>query len=120
MIISPDENIVRNGNIKIGDLSFEEVEKLKYLGATVTNINDTREEIKRRINKPTLPAPVETAAPTYKRSYGNGLAFLGIRQGKASDQTIHITIKRGISSFRKPRSDRLLPPGKARYSILYE
>ncbi|KAJ4440235.1 hypothetical protein ANN_08374 [Periplaneta americana] len=44
------ENIVRNGNIKIGDLSFEGVEKFKYLGATVTNINDTREEIKRRIN----------------------------------------------------------------------
>ncbi|KAJ4450642.1 hypothetical protein ANN_02071 [Periplaneta americana] len=37
-------------NIKIGDLSFEEVEKFKYLGATVTNINDTQEEIKRRIN----------------------------------------------------------------------
>ncbi|KAJ4426618.1 hypothetical protein ANN_26416, partial [Periplaneta americana] len=45
-----DKNIVRNGNIKIGNLSFEEVEKLKYLGATVTNINDTREEIKHRIN----------------------------------------------------------------------
>ncbi|KAJ4438990.1 hypothetical protein ANN_14945 [Periplaneta americana] len=50
MIISRDHNIVRNGTIKIGDLSFEEVEKFKYLGATVTNINDTREEIKRRIN----------------------------------------------------------------------
>ncbi|KAJ4436489.1 hypothetical protein ANN_16520 [Periplaneta americana] len=50
MIMSRDENIVRNGNIKIGNLSFEEVEKFKYLGATVTNINDTREEIKRRIN----------------------------------------------------------------------
>ncbi|KAJ4426785.1 hypothetical protein ANN_26584 [Periplaneta americana] len=50
MIMSRDQNIVRNGNIKIGDLSFEEVEKCKYLGATVTNINDTREEIKRRIN----------------------------------------------------------------------
>ncbi|KAJ4451247.1 hypothetical protein ANN_02708 [Periplaneta americana] len=44
-----DENIVRNGNIKIGNLSFEEAEKFKYLGATVTNINDTREEIKHRI-----------------------------------------------------------------------
>ncbi|KAJ4447183.1 hypothetical protein ANN_09184 [Periplaneta americana] len=43
-------NIVRNGNINIGNLSFEEVEKFKYLGATVTNINDTREEIKHRIN----------------------------------------------------------------------
>ncbi|KAJ4437979.1 hypothetical protein ANN_13918 [Periplaneta americana] len=50
MIMSRDENIVRNGNIKIGNLSFEEVGKFKYLGATVTNINDTREEIKRRIN----------------------------------------------------------------------
>ncbi|KAJ4443710.1 hypothetical protein ANN_05385 [Periplaneta americana] len=50
MIMSRDGNIVRNGNIKIEDLSFEEVEKFKYLGATVTNINDTREEIKRRIN----------------------------------------------------------------------
>ncbi|KAJ4429500.1 hypothetical protein ANN_21669 [Periplaneta americana] len=50
MIMSRDQNIVRIGNIKIGDLSFEEVEKFKYLGATVTNVNDTREEIKRRIN----------------------------------------------------------------------
>ncbi|KAJ4428164.1 hypothetical protein ANN_24179, partial [Periplaneta americana] len=50
MIMSRDQNIVRNGPIKIGDLSFEEVEKFKYLGATVTNINDTQEEIKHRIN----------------------------------------------------------------------
>ncbi|KAJ4445794.1 hypothetical protein ANN_12479 [Periplaneta americana] len=50
MIMSRDENIVRNGNIKIGNLSFEEVEKFKYLGATVTNIIDTREEIKHKIN----------------------------------------------------------------------
>ncbi|KAJ4450854.1 hypothetical protein ANN_02285 [Periplaneta americana] len=50
MIMSRDQNIVRNGNIKIGNLSFEEVEKFKYLGATVTNINDTWEEIKHRIN----------------------------------------------------------------------
>ncbi|KAJ4446396.1 hypothetical protein ANN_13092 [Periplaneta americana] len=50
MIMPRDENIVRNGNIKIGNLFFEEVEKFKYLGATVTNINDTREEIKHRIN----------------------------------------------------------------------
>ncbi|KAJ4426359.1 hypothetical protein ANN_27173 [Periplaneta americana] len=46
----PQENIARNGNIKIGDLSFEGVENFKYLGATATNVNDTREEIKRRIN----------------------------------------------------------------------
>ncbi|KAJ4426321.1 hypothetical protein ANN_27135 [Periplaneta americana] len=30
--------------------TIEEVEKFKYLGARVTNINDTREEIKHRIN----------------------------------------------------------------------
>ncbi|KAJ4433604.1 hypothetical protein ANN_15914 [Periplaneta americana] len=36
MIISRDQNTVRNGNIKIGNLSFEEVEKFKYLRATVT------------------------------------------------------------------------------------
>ncbi|KAJ4448105.1 hypothetical protein ANN_10117 [Periplaneta americana] len=35
---SKDQNIVRNGDIKIEHLSFEEVEKLKYLGATVTNL----------------------------------------------------------------------------------
>ncbi|KAJ4434549.1 hypothetical protein ANN_23111 [Periplaneta americana] len=50
MIMYRDENIVRNGNVKIGNLSFEEVEKFKYLEATVTNMNDTREEIKHRIN----------------------------------------------------------------------
>ncbi|KAJ4434218.1 hypothetical protein ANN_22766 [Periplaneta americana] len=38
MIMSRDQNIVRNGTIIIGDLSSEEVEKFKYLGATVTNI----------------------------------------------------------------------------------
>ncbi|KAJ4433913.1 hypothetical protein ANN_16227 [Periplaneta americana] len=50
MIMSRDEIIVRNGNIKIGNLSLEGVEKFKYLGARVTDINDTREEIKCRIN----------------------------------------------------------------------
>ncbi|KAJ4444272.1 hypothetical protein ANN_06064 [Periplaneta americana] len=50
MIMSRDQNIVRNENIKIEDLSLEYVEKFKYLGGTVTDINDTREEIKHRIN----------------------------------------------------------------------
>ncbi|KAJ4435791.1 hypothetical protein ANN_18410 [Periplaneta americana] len=35
MTRSRDQNMVRNGNIKIGDLFFEEVEKCKYFGATV-------------------------------------------------------------------------------------
>ena len=31
----------------IGNLSFENVEKFRYIGVTVTNTNDMREEIKR-------------------------------------------------------------------------
>ncbi|KAJ4426643.1 hypothetical protein ANN_26441 [Periplaneta americana] len=50
MIMSRDQNFVRNGEIKIGDLSFEKMEKFKYLGAIVTNTNDNRKKIKHRIN----------------------------------------------------------------------
>ena len=48
MITSRQQNIVQNQNIVIKNLSFEKVEKFKYLGVTVTNINDIPEEIKRR------------------------------------------------------------------------
>ncbi|KAJ4444132.1 hypothetical protein ANN_05921 [Periplaneta americana] len=34
MIVSRDWNVVRDGTMKVGDLSFEEVEEFKYLGAT--------------------------------------------------------------------------------------
>ena len=50
MITSRQQNIVQNQNIVIENLSFEYVEKFKYLGVTVTNTNDVREEIKLRIN----------------------------------------------------------------------
>ena len=52
MTTSRHQNIalVQNQNIGIENLSFEKVEKFKYLGVTVTNTNDIREEIKRRIN----------------------------------------------------------------------
>ena len=50
MITSRQQNIVENQNIVIENLSFEKVEKFKYLGVTVTNTKDIREEIKRRIN----------------------------------------------------------------------
>ena len=44
------QNIRQYQNIVIGNLSFENVEKFRYLGVTVTNTNDIHEEIKRRIN----------------------------------------------------------------------
>ena len=50
MITSHHQNIIQNQNIVFGNLSFENVEKFRYLGITVTNTNDIREEIKRRIN----------------------------------------------------------------------
>ena len=43
-------SIVQNQNIVIENLSFEKEEKFKYLGVTVTNTNNIREDIKRRIN----------------------------------------------------------------------
>ena len=50
MITSRHQNVIQNQNIVIGNSSFENVEKFRYLGVTVTNTNDMREEIKRRIN----------------------------------------------------------------------
>ena len=50
MITSRRQNVIQNQNIVIGNLSFENVEKFRYLEVTVTNTNDIREEIKRRIN----------------------------------------------------------------------
>ena len=50
MITSRHLNVIQNQNTVIGLLSFENVEKFRYLGVTVTNTTDSREEIKRRIN----------------------------------------------------------------------
>ena len=50
MITSRHQNVIQNQHIVIGNLSFENVEKFRYLGVTVTNTNDLREEVKRRIN----------------------------------------------------------------------
>ena len=49
MITTRQQNIVQNQNIVIGNLSIERVEKFKYMEVTVTNMNDIREEINRRI-----------------------------------------------------------------------
>ena len=50
MITSRHQNVTQIQNTVIGNLSFQNVEKFRYLGVQVTNINDIREEIKRRIN----------------------------------------------------------------------
>ena len=50
MITFRHQSVVLNQSIAIGGLSFENVQKFRYLGVTVTNTNDIREEIKRRIN----------------------------------------------------------------------
>ena len=48
-MISPT-NTVQNQNIVFENLSFEKMQKFKYLRVTVTNMNDIHKEIKRRIN----------------------------------------------------------------------
>ena len=50
MITSRHENVIQNQNIVIGNLSFENLEKFRSLGVTVTNTNDIREEIKLIMN----------------------------------------------------------------------
>jgi hypothetical protein len=44
------QNAGQNHNIKIGDISFENMAQFKYLGTTVTDQNLIQEEIKRTLN----------------------------------------------------------------------
>ena len=50
MITSLEQNVaeIKNIGLTIGNLSFENLEKFKYLVVTVTNTNDIHEESKRR------------------------------------------------------------------------
>ena len=50
MLTSRHQNVIQNQNIVIRHLSYENIESFRCLGVTVTNTNDIREEIKRRIN----------------------------------------------------------------------
>jgi hypothetical protein len=50
MIMSRHPNSGQNQNIRIANESFENVEKFKYLGTTLTNQNDIHDEIKSGLN----------------------------------------------------------------------
>jgi hypothetical protein len=50
MIMSRYPKSGQNQNIRITNESFENVAKFKYLGTTLTNQNDIRDEIKGRLN----------------------------------------------------------------------
>jgi hypothetical protein len=50
MIIFRHPNSGQNQNIRIANESFGNVAKFKYLGTTLTNLNDIREEMKSRLN----------------------------------------------------------------------
>jgi len=49
MVISGDQNAGQSHNIKTDNSSSERVERLKYLGKTLTNQNSIQEEIKSRL-----------------------------------------------------------------------
>jgi len=49
MVRSRDQNAGRNHRIKIDNISFQRVEKLRYLGTTLRNQNSMQEEMKNRL-----------------------------------------------------------------------
>jgi hypothetical protein len=49
MVMSRDQNARQNGNIQIGNKSFDTVKEFKYLGTNLTNQNSIYEEIKSRL-----------------------------------------------------------------------
>jgi hypothetical protein len=49
MVMSRNQNAGRNHNIRIANISFENVEEFKYLGTTLTNQNSIQEEVKSRL-----------------------------------------------------------------------
>jgi hypothetical protein len=50
MLLSRHQNTEQNHDIKIGNRSFKNVARFKYLGTSVTNQNLIQKEFKRRLN----------------------------------------------------------------------
>jgi hypothetical protein len=50
MLLSRQQNVGQNRDIRIANISYENVSQFKYLGTTVTNQNLIPEEIKRRLS----------------------------------------------------------------------
>jgi hypothetical protein len=50
ILLSGQQNVGQNRDIKLANRSFENVSHFKYLGTTVTNQNLIQEEVKRRLN----------------------------------------------------------------------
>jgi hypothetical protein len=50
MLLSSQQNVSQNRDIKIANRLFENVSQFKYLGTTVTNQNRIQGEIKKRSN----------------------------------------------------------------------
>jgi hypothetical protein len=53
-VMPRDQNVRQNGNMQIGNKSFETVEQFKYLGTTLTNQNSIYGEIKSRMKSECL------------------------------------------------------------------
>jgi hypothetical protein len=48
MVISRDQNVGQKHRVNLGNISFERVEEVKYLGTTLMDQNSIHEEIKNR------------------------------------------------------------------------
>jgi hypothetical protein len=54
MLMSRSQKVGQKCSIKIANRSFQDVEKFRYLGTTLTDQNHMHEEIKSRLNSGTL------------------------------------------------------------------
>jgi hypothetical protein len=69
MIMSRHPNSGQNQNIRIANESFENVANFKYLGATLRNQNDIRDELKSGLNSGNACYhPAQNLSVSYKKT----------------------------------------------------